>query len=225
MVRVDRMAVSAEAVKEGDPPRRVLWWPAVLAILAVGGIYLVISAQFVIGPSWLLLALGIVSTVSAGVMHWAGFLPARRYIALGTVALFAVTVSVSAFFLISGLATDHTAALPLLRDGGLVWVCNIVTFSLWYWELDAGGPAARHATATPSTDFLFPQMTDRELGRGWLPEYLDYLFLAFNHSSAFSPTDTMVLARRAKLLVMWQASISLLTVVVIAARAINTIGS
>src|SRR3954454_23419974 len=127
MVRVDRMATSAEAVKEGGPPRRVRWWPAVLAILTVGGIYLVLSAPLVIGPSWLLLALGVISTVAAGVMHWAGFLPARRYIALGTVALFSVIVSLSAFFLISELVADHTTALPLLRDGGLVWVSNIVT--------------------------------------------------------------------------------------------------
>jgi uncharacterized membrane protein len=120
---------------------------------------------------------------------------------------------------------DHTAEGPeLLRGGGLLWVSNMLTFALWYWEVDSGGPAHRHATHCGSSDFAFPQrVLGGEVEAHWAPDFLDYLFLAFNTSTAFSPTDTMVLARRAKALMMYQSVISLVTVVVLVARAINAI--
>jgi hypothetical protein len=218
------MASAGEAQAQSRQPRAVRWWPAAIAFLVVGVIYTVISAQLTVGPSWALLALAVLGVAGAWLMRWRGSMQARRVIALATIGLFSAAVSASAFFLVNELVNNHTSALPLLRDGGLVWMCNIVTFSLWYWELDGGGPAVRHALGRGSTDFLFPQsVAPDDLGRGWLPEYVDYLFVAFNTSTAFSPTDTPVLARRTKMLTMWQSIVSLITVVVIAARAINTI--
>jgi hypothetical protein len=116
------------------------------------------------------------------------------------------------------LAVLAVAAARVLRWRGLL------TFALWYWEVDGGGPPHRHATKRGSTDFAFPQRVLAEPAlEGWMPDFLDYVFLAFNTSTAFSPTDTMVLARRAKVLMMWQSAVSLTTIAVIAARAINTI--
>jgi uncharacterized membrane protein len=77
----------------------------------------------------------------------------------------------------------------------------------------------------PPPAFLFPQMMmpGAERAPQWSPMFIDYLFLAFNTSTAFSPTDTAVLSRWAKVLTMIQAGISLTVVVVLAARAINIV--
>ncbi len=103
----------------------------------------------------------------------------------------------------------------------------ILTFALWYRTLDAGGPAKRHPGKHASTDFAFPQQQqdDDGLVEGWSPTFLDYLFVAFNTATAFSPTDTLVLSRRMEVAMMAESAIALVVVAVLAARAINTIGS
>ena len=135
-----------------------------------------------------------------------------------------MAVALSAILLLQALLTGRAEAGNLLLSAALLWFSNVLVFALWYWELDAGGPHHRHVGPVVSTDFLFPQMVaGGEHSVNWCPEFLDYLFLAFNSSTAFSPTDTMVLARRAKTLMMLQSVISLVTVAVIVGRAINTL--
>ena len=115
--------------------------------------------------------------------------------------------------------------LVLLRSALLLWASNVITFALWYWRLDAGGPLARaHRPGRHDGAFLFPQMmiVERQDER-WRPHFIDYLFLSFNTSTAFSPTDVPVLSRWAKVLTMTQSVVSLATVVVLVARAINTL--
>ena len=114
----------------------------------------------------------------------------------------------------------------LLTGAGAIWAANLLTFSLWYWEIDGGGPSERSRDGHVSSDFLFPQLQigDGTSSGGWWPGFLDYMFVAFNASTAFSPTDTLLLTRRAKVLMMIQSLISGVTVIVIAARAINTLG-
>jgi hypothetical protein len=99
---------------------------------------------------------------------------------------------------------------------------NIVVFAAWYWRLDAGGPhrRSRHASYRDGA-FLFPQLTMPKPPVDWRPQFIDYLFLAFNTSTAFSPTDSPVLSRWAKALMMIQSSISLTTLAIVAARAVN----
>jgi hypothetical protein len=116
----------------------------------------------------------------------------------------------------------------LLRSAASLWLTNVLVFALWYWRLDAGGPHARDVRdAHVNGAFLFPQMTmlrrvETATGqRGWSPHFVDYLFLAFNTSTAFSPTDTPVLTRWAKVLMMVQSLISLSVLAVLAARAVN----
>lgn len=112
----------------------------------------------------------------------------------------------------------------LLRDAALLWTANVLVFSFWYWDLDGGGPGGRHRHGYRPTDFAFPQTSiGGELAVGWVPSYMDYLFVAFTASSAFSPTDTMVLSVRAKLLMMVQALVAIVTLAVLAARAVNTL--
>ena len=111
----------------------------------------------------------------------------------------------------------------LLRSASALWIANILVFALWYWKLDAGGPLRRERPlGLMNSSFLFPQMLRREeQDQSWTPHFVDYLFLAFNTSTAFSPTDTAVLSRWAKLGMMVQSLVSLTIIALLAARAVN----
>ncbi len=115
-----------------------------------------------------------------------------------------------------------TNAGHLLWTGGSIWLTNIVIFSLWYWDLDRGGPGARAQDLKEVPDFLFPQMSDEKYAApGWHPTFFDYLYISVTNASAFSPTDAMPLSRWAKLLMMVQSLTSLLMVGLVIARAVN----
>jgi uncharacterized membrane protein len=200
-------------------------WPATVAVLVVGGLYLFVSDRYAVGPPWLVLAFGVVLLVPFWLARRSGRHDLTHRLALIVNGILTVAVAVSAALLIVRLAQGTTQALALLRDAALIWAANIVVFALWYWALDGGGPGRRHPGRHASTDFAFPQQHEDGLVEGWSPTFLDYLFLAFNSATAFSPTDTLVLSRRMKVAMMTEASISLLVIAVLAARAINTIGS
>jgi uncharacterized membrane protein len=107
-----------------------------------------------------------------------------------------------------------------------VWATNVLVFSLLYWQIDRGGPEARMAHASPKPDWLFPQegAPAEDVPLGWRPAFVDYLYLGYSTGTAFSTTDAMPLTSRARLLMMLESTISLLTVVVVASRAINILG-
>ena len=102
-----------------------------------------------------------------------------------------------------------------------LWATNVIAFALWYWSIDRGGPAGMGDDET--SDFLFPQMAQHaaSLGKDWSPGFVDYLFVSFTNAAAFSPTDTLPLTQRAKLLMMVQAGISIITLAIVASRAVN----
>lgn len=199
-------------------------WPGVLALLVIGALYWAISGQRTIGPPWLLPSvIGVLVTalVVARVRQAHRWV---RWFALGGVGVVTVALVASAGLLVTQLLGGRTNAPLLLRDAALLWVVNIGTFALWYWEIDGGGPARRRQTHHTSTDFLFPQMTQNDAqSQAWSPRFVDYVFLAFTTSTALSPTDTLVLSRMAKVLMMLQAVIALVVLAVLAARAINTL--
>lgn len=112
----------------------------------------------------------------------------------------------------------------LLIDALNIWLTNVIVFALWFWNLDRGGPALRGLRAEPVADFLFPQMAAECPGHGtWSPGFIDYVFVSFTNATAFSPTDTQPLTPRIKLLFMVEATASLLTVGLVAARAVNVL--
>jgi uncharacterized membrane protein len=125
--------------------------------------------------------------------------------------------------LVYQLATGHAfTAVELLVNGGSIWLINVIVFALWYWEFDRGGPAARANARLTRPDFLFTQMTAPELvSRDWEPGFVDYLYLSFTNATAFSPTDTLPLSRWAKLAMMFQSAVSLATLALVVARAVN----
>jgi uncharacterized membrane protein len=144
------------------------------------------------------------------------------------VAIVTADMTWSLCLLIAALPTHRMTPLALLRSAGELWITNIIVFASWYWRLDAGGPQARELRGEHTDGaFLFPQMTlnqEAQVAMGedqWSPGFIDYLFLAFNTSTAFSPTDSPVLSRWAKVLMMIQSLISLATVALLAARAVN----
>jgi hypothetical protein len=196
-------------------------WPAVLAILAVGGLNAALPEPLSFGPYWLLLAVVTVLLIPTVISYRAGH--HRLNLILGHVVAVTVTASMiwSLTTMISRLPAHSDPPKTLLLSAAALWVANVLVFASWYWRLDAGGPNRRDLRADHTDGaFLFPQMLLPD-APDWRPGFVDYLFLAFNTSTAFSPTDVPVLSRWAKLMMMVQASISLMTVALIAARAVN----
>ena len=210
-------------VKRPAEPR----WPAVTALLALGGLYLALPESMTVGPDWLLLVILAILMVPLVVTRRFGQTQANQifaYISLGLVTLDMIW---SLGLLVHGLPSHKETPLELLRSAIVLWISNVLVFASWYWRLDAGGPNERDLKERHTDGaFLFPQMM---LGpdqapmaqKNWRPGFVDYLFLAFNTSTAFSPTDVPVLSRWAKSLMMVQASISFTSVIVLAARAVN----
>jgi uncharacterized membrane protein len=201
-------------------------WPAAVALLTVGALYGVLSDGLTLGPRAFLLGLVAVLLVPLLSAHLRGSHRLARGFAFGVIGLVTVAVVASVFLLVSSSLGGRTSAPVLLQDAALLWVINVATFAVWYWEIDGGGPAQRNQEEHHSEDFLFPQMNlDDKAARNWSPGFLDYFFLAFNTSTAFSPTDTAVLSRRAKVLMMAQALASLLILAVLVSRAINALAA
>jgi hypothetical protein len=198
-------------------------WPAILALLATGGLHFVIPPTLRFGQEWLLLAIVTALLIPTVVAHKAGKMVLNKV--LSHLAAGVVTASMvwSLVLLIVRLPEHVDPPQALLRAAVALWVANVLVFASWYWRLDAGGPNVRDPLDVHEDGaFLFPQMiTPWQSDKNWHPGFVDYLFLAFNTSTAFSPTDVPVLSRWAKLMMMVQALISLVTVVLLAARAVN----
>jgi hypothetical protein len=201
-------------------------WPAIIALCALAGLYESLPERLTPGPSWILPAAIAVLLVP--------IIAARRrrshnaYMAVGILLNLVITVAVvwSLGALIAGLPGKREAPTDLLRSAVALWTSNVLVFAGWYWRLDAGGPLRRELRDSHIKGaFLFPQMTfppnSPLADLGWKPGFVDYLFLAFNTSTAFSPTDVPVLSRWAKLLMIVQSCISLSAIAILAARAIN----
>jgi hypothetical protein len=202
-------------------------WPAVLAILATAALHSAMPQSLRLGPDWLMLLLVPMLLTPTAVAHRAGKRTLNEvlgYIVLGVVTLAMIWSLVS---MVIGLPSHRDSPQILLRGAASLWVANVLVFACWYWRLDAGGPNQRDLYADHNEGaFLFPQMLLPDEGpraRDWRPGFVDYLFLAFNTSTAFSPTDVPVLSRWAKMMMMVQATISLMTVAIIVARAINVL--
>ncbi len=211
-------------------------WPATLAVLAAIVLYASLPDKFTIGPNWLvpLLELAVIIPLNFRAPLIARS-KTRRALALTLFAAISVTNIVALALLVVALVQGSSRGGHnniVLTDGRTlivasiqIWLTNIIIFGLWYWELDRGGPIARAAPQRRRPDFLFPQMASHKTApRGWTPRLLDYLYLSFTNSTAFSPTDTMPLTPMAKMLMLVQSLASLVTIVLVAARAVNILG-
>ncbi|MBW4041339.1 MAG: DUF1345 domain-containing protein [Acidobacteria bacterium] len=202
-------------------------WAPFTAVVIAAALQLALPERLSLGPGWLLPSAE--GGLALGLLIANPFRKGRdgrliRRVSLLLVALVSVANGASAALLIRGLLQGRIAggATALLANGGAVYITNVIAFALWYWEVDRGGPIARAAGGRLHPDFLFPQMTAPHLAKErWRPTFLDYLYVSFTNATAFSPTDTMPLSRGAKMLMLVQSVIALVTVALVVARAVN----
>jgi uncharacterized membrane protein len=222
----------------GDPGHLPAWrrptrgehrWPMSLVVLVAVALQLVLPDYLTLSSRWLLPAVQaslLVGLLLADPTRIERRSPVLRASGLTLIAVVSLSNAVSAVRLVVGLVSGdaHLDAVPLLVGGGAVWLTNVIVFSLWYWDLDRGGPAARASAEHEYPDFAFPQMQSPELAPPeWEPTFVDYLYLSFTNATAFSPTDVLPLSRWAKLTMMVQSAVSLTTVGLVIARAVNTL--
>jgi hypothetical protein len=200
-------------------------WPSIFSFIAVGSLYLALPPALTPGPNWLLLVILAGLLVPAIHLHRTGQHRANEYLGFLLSGLITMALLWSLGALIAGLPAHRESPVVLLQSAGALWTANVLVFASWYWRLDAGGPRQRDLRGSHAEgSFLFPQMTAQLAGttrQPWKPGFIDYLFLAFNTSTAFSPTDVSPLTQWAKLLMMIQSAMSLGTIVILSARAVN----
>ncbi|MFD9335276.1 hypothetical protein ACFWBF_12845 [Streptomyces sp. NPDC060028] len=203
-------------------------WAVTVAILVAVGLQLFLPNRLTVQPHWLLPALEVTLLLALAALNPHRRLDRSSYLLRGLSLSLAASISLanawSAVKLVRELlhATGAGGALELLSTAGSVWVTNVIAFALWYWEWDRGGPAARAQGTKDYPDFLFPQMGQEQIAPPeWQPSFRDYLYVAFTNATAFSPTDTMPLTTWAKLLMMTQTAVSLITVLLVVARAVG----
>lgn len=202
-------------------------WAVTAVILVAIALQLMLPHRLVLQPYWALPVLEVVLLAGLIAGNPRRVEPRTRWLrVLGLVLMGVISVANgwAAVRLVAGLVhgTEGREAGPLLLTGGGIWLTNVIVFALWYWEWDRGGPMARVLGRHQFADFLFVQMQSPETAPSdWEPGFLDYLYLSFTNSTAFSPTDVMPLSRWAKMLMMLQSSVSLVTVVLVVARAVN----
>ena len=215
-----------EALAWGVPSADRSYWPARAAIVVAAIFYLLLPDQLIPGPRLIVPALEgaillVLTTFTPHRTKQAS--PFRRILVLALVALVTVANLANLGLLVHALLKGGVQnGRALILASIAIWLTNVIAFGLWYFELDRGGPNQRHSPAHRAPDFLFPQMTTPGAGRpGWSPSFLDYLYVSFTNATAFSPTDTMPLTVAAKTLMGVQSAASLLTVALVAARAVN----
>jgi hypothetical protein len=198
-------------------------------MLAVGGLYAALPPSLMAGaPPWLLVVIVAGLLIPTFISHRRGNHFVSHFLGYVLNTLVTVALIFALYSLLAEVTEHQITPQRLLSSAAALWISNFLIFASWYWRLDGGGPHERAQQPGHSDGaFLFPQMTmhpDAKVAAGeeeWEPHFVDYLFLAFNTSTAFSPTDVPVLSRWAKLLMMIQALISLLVLALLAGRAVN----
>ncbi len=196
-----------------------------MAFLSIAASYLALSDYVTIVPRYWLPGLMTMSVMVLLIAQARGRDRLARAISFVILGVVTASLVLREIFLVTTLSGRGVSAFSVLVDAVLIWVSTVVTFAVWYWEIDGDGPAERTIGTHASEDFLFPQMdrNDGERAIGWSPGFLDYLFVAFTTSSAFGPTDTPVLSGRIKFLTVIQTVLSLVVVIVLVAWGVGTL--
>jgi uncharacterized membrane protein len=206
-------------------------WPALLAVTVVILLQIRLPEQLTAGSRWLLPAvetLLLVVLLVANPMRMNRDSSVLRVLGIALAATVGLATAWSVVSLVVGLVDGRFGndAAALLSTGASILLTNIIAFTLLFWEFDRGGPAARAAGREEHPDFLFAQMQAPDMADpDWEPTFVDYLYLAFTNSTAFSPTDTLPLSRWAKMAMLFESLVSLVTVALVVARAVNVLGS
>lgn len=223
------MTERARKVGTREGERRL---PMALAVVVAGGLSLLIPEDFRVSRELglayvvvLLLLLVVLIVGDPGRID-----REKRWLRITTgvmIAFITLSSMLAVVRLVLGILEEADFATPgqLLAIGGVVWISNVIAFSLWYWHLDSGGPAARaHGTSSGLPAFQFPEEgIPAHVEAGWYPQYVDYLALSFNASTAFSPSDVSAVRHWSKLWLMTESLISLTLLALVLARAINVL--
>jgi hypothetical protein len=214
-------------------------WPVILAAFAAVALHFALPTELRLNPPWLLAGVVAVLVAATQFARYRNMHTANNVLGFSALGVLTIGLLWGVGRLLYALIMTHqgsaqgtlqVAAVGILRGAAVLWATNVIVFASLYWRIDAGGPNERERRdAHTEGAFLFPQMTfaaptgDSTIAEeeGWRPHFVDYLFVAFNTSTAFSPTDAPVLSKWAKLAMMVQAMISFTTVVLVAARAVN----
>jgi hypothetical protein len=203
-------------------------WPSTIGLVAIGVLLALLPESMRLGPYWLALAIVAVLLAASIFTHLTGRHHLNQVFGILLLSLVTLAMASSVVMMVWRMARHLDPPSVLLRSAAALWITNLLIFASWYWRLDAGGPHRRALKAAHTYGgFLFPQMTldpkamEAAGCQNWSPGFVDYLFLAFNTSTALSPTDAPVLSRWAKAMMMVQSIISLTTIALLAARAVN----
>ncbi len=221
---MDAKTKPSEKTDAGLPRPEALWVP-VGATLFACSVYMLLPLNLLLGAKWLLPVILMPLLALWIILYYRRLYGPTHIVGHFVTAVLTAFVASALAVLVYSIPRHTETAGIMLESAAILWATNIVVFSLWYWRLDAGGPHARAMRGSHEEGcFLFPQMLlPAGKRQPWSPRFLDYLFLAFNTSTAFSPTDTAILSRWAKVLIMLQSIISLGLVALVASRAINII--
>jgi uncharacterized membrane protein len=209
----------------GYATRRESRWMVRLAVAAALVLQVTLPDKLTIGPTW------VIPSAEAALLLFLSVGSARQKLedrVARILSIILVGVINAANVVSLGLLVHHLLAgakadgKQLIFSSIQIWLTNVIVFALWFWEIDRGGPIDRCREDHGEPDFLFPQMVTPEAAPpDWAPNFVDYLYVSFTNATAFSPTDTMPLTRQAKLLMAVESLASLVTVAVVAARAVN----
>lgn len=207
-------------------------WSVALAIVVVMGLLTALPDHIRLLPLWFPYILAMTILTSMATVRLARdkrlWLRIEKVVMLIFCLTMIICTSISLAYLLEEMVTGSKAidGLYLLTSSIGLGVTNVLAFSLLYWRIDRGGPEARLNGSHRHSDFLFTQSSlSEKTAIDWYPTFVDYLFIAFTTATAFSPTDTPPLTARAKLLMMLESMIALVTIAAVASRAINILGS
>ena len=205
--------------------RRESRLPASIATVVVAVLLFILPERLSLGPGVIFPIVAVLGVLPLMIADATGRShPALRVLALTLLGFTAAANGASLVLLVRALLAHnaHMSGRELLAGALTVWLANVIVFALWYWELDRGGPRRRERDGGSTPDFLFPQMTDgKEIMPGWQPAFSDYLYFSSTNATAFSPTDTLPITGKAKLLMSAQSLSSFVLVVLVTARAVN----
>jgi uncharacterized membrane protein len=208
------------------PPRPEPLWPALATVLAAIALQLLLPTRLTVGPKWLLpacegaLLIGLALASPRQVEHAHR---GRRRAAVSLTALVSAA-NIASLVLLSHQLLHHGSpnGRQLIVSGALIWLTNVLIFGLWYWQTDRGGAGRRAAGQDGPPDLLFPQMSDDRIApANWRPGFIDYLYVSLTNALALSPTDTMPISPMAKSMMGIQSLVSLVTIGLVIARAVN----
>jgi uncharacterized membrane protein len=228
MQQLDQQAAGPSLPGRPFPPpsQTERLWPALAAVVFAIVLQLLLPSRLMAGPRWLLPALEaalLVVLIFASPRELEGEHRVRRNLSLSLTA-FVSAANITSLGLLSHQLLHHRSpnGRQLIVSGALIWLTNVLIFGLWYWETDRGGPGRRAAGRDGAPDLLFPQMNDDRIQpNNWRPEFIDYLYVSLTNALALSPTDTMPLSRIAKSIMGIQSLVSLVTIGLVVARAVN----